>query len=93
MSWLRSLVGKVSGNSAAQSVPGAEDASGPQMSEASARSKLKETSSVNVDKLKGLWALYVNVRSEQERALQLQKFLPLFLSLYEEADFNIITQT
>ena len=45
------------------------------------------------DKLKSLWALYSNMRSDVERETQFQKVLPLFVSLYRDKDFRIATET
>lgn len=45
------------------------------------------------DKLKGYWTLYSNMRTEEERQTQLNKILPLFVSLYKDKDFRIAIET
>lgn len=46
-----------------------------------------------VDKLKSFWTLYTNMSEESDRAQQLSKILPLFISIYEGQEFKLITET
>ena len=82
MSWFRSLKSLVSTTPTTNNEP-----------EVSVQQKLNSEMQEKVDKLKGMWTLYVNLSSEKEKATQLAKILPFFIEIYGESSPKIISET
>lgn len=57
------------------------------------RTTLNKDFQNQVDKLKSFWTLYTNMSEESDRAQQLSKILPLFISSYEGQEFKLISET